>query len=131
MDLPLLRYAVMINGITWLVITKLDVLDELPEILVCTAYKVNGEEVTEIPSQAAGYGLLEPVYMTVPGWRTSTLGINRFDKLPAAARDYMALLERETGARIGMISTGPDREQTIMVEEFGRQIRHSRNCVAG
>ncbi|MGA3211786.1 MAG: adenylosuccinate synthase [Terriglobales bacterium] len=124
MDLPLLRYAVMVNGITWLVITKLDVLDELPEILVCTAYKVNGKEVTEIPSQAAGYGQLEPVYQTVPGWRTSTLGINRLDALPAAARDYMALLERETGARIGMISTGPDRDQTIMVGEFAREMQH-------
>jgi adenylosuccinate synthase len=118
MDLPLLRYAVMINGISWLVITKLDVLDELPEIAVCTAYKTGARKTIEVPSQAAGYEKLEPLYTKVPGWQTSTLGVTSYDKLPAKARKYLAFLEQETGARIGMISTGPDRDQTIFVDEF-------------
>jgi adenylosuccinate synthase len=123
MDLPLLRYAVMINGISWLVITKLDVLDELPEIEVCTAYRVGGMVSADIPPQAAEYDKLEPVYTTLPGWRTSTLGITSMDKLPATARQYLGFLERETGARIGMISTGPGREQTIFVDEFAAALK--------
>jgi adenylosuccinate synthase len=118
LDMPLLRYSVMINGISWLVITKLDVLDELAEISVCTGYNVNGKVTTDPPAQAIGYEKLEPVYTKLPGWQTSTLGITSFEKLPAKARQYLAFLERESGARIGMVSTGPGREQTIFVDEF-------------
>jgi adenylosuccinate synthase len=118
LDLPLLRYAVMINGISWLVVTKLDVLDEMPEISVCTSYKINGRKAESIPAQISGYESIEPVYHTVPGWKKSTLGITEYGKLPARAREYLAFLEKETGARIGMVSTGPDRDQTIFVEEF-------------
>jgi adenylosuccinate synthase len=123
LDLPLLRYSVMINGIAWLVITKLDVLDEHAEIGVCTAYKVNGKKTVEIPAQASGYDQLEPIYHKVPGWRSPTQGITRYEKLPAKAREYLAFLEKESGARIGMVSTGPDREQTIFVEEFQAQLK--------
>src|SRR5438552_688131 len=70
-DLPLLRYAVMINGISWLVVTKLDVLDELGEIPVCVGYKINGRKTEEIPAHASGYDNIEGVYKTLPGWRTS------------------------------------------------------------
>jgi adenylosuccinate synthase len=108
----------MINGISWLVITKLDVLDEMPEIQVCTAYRIDGKVCSEPPAQASGYARLEPVFTKIPAWNTSTLGITEFEKLPAAAREYLAFLERETGARIGMVSTGPGREQTIFVPEF-------------
>jgi adenylosuccinate synthase len=118
MDMPLLRYSVMINGISWLVITKLDVLDELKEIHVCTGYKVDGKVTTDPPAQASGYDKLEPVYTNLPGWQSSTLGITDFQKLPVKAREYLAFLEQESGARIGMISTGPGREQTIFVDEF-------------
>jgi adenylosuccinate synthase len=121
--LPLLRYAVMINGISWLVVTKLDVLDELAELPVCTGYKINGKATEEIPAQASGYDAIEPVYRTMPGWNTSTLGITQFDKLPQAAREYLAFVEKETGARIGMVSTGPDREQTIITDEFSAALR--------
>jgi adenylosuccinate synthase len=122
-DLPLLRYAVMINGISWLVVTKLDVLDELVELPICVAYKVDGEKTMEIPAQDSGYAKIEPIYEKMPGWRSSTEGIKERDKLPAAAREYLAFLERETGARIGMISTGPDRNQTIVVDEFAAELR--------
>ncbi len=118
MDLPLLRYSVLLNGIAWLVITKLDVLDELKEIPVCTGYKVRGKVTADVPSRACGYDELKCVYKTLPGWRTSTLGVTRFEKLPPKAQKYLRFLEAESGAKIGMVSTGPDREQTIFMDEF-------------
>src|SRR6266446_8543474 len=123
MDLPLLRYAVMINGIDWLVVTKLDVLDELAEIPVCVGYKINGKVTAEIPAHASGYDAIECVYHTMPGWKTSTQGITQMEKLPQAAREYLAFLEKESGARIGMVSTGPGREQTMFVESFITELK--------
>jgi adenylosuccinate synthase len=123
LDLPLLRYAGMINGISWLVVTKLDVLDELPEIPVCVGYKINGKSTAEIPAHASGYDAIECVYRKMPGWRTSTQGITQMEKLPQAAREYLSFLVKESGARIGMVSTGPGREQTILVDDFATQLR--------
>ncbi len=117
-DLPLLRYAVMINGVSWLVVTKLDVLDELAEIPVCVGYKINGKKTTEIPAHASGYDRIEALYETLPGWRKSTQGITSFEKLPPKAREYLEFLEKQTGARMGMISTGPERDQTMFVADF-------------
>jgi adenylosuccinate synthase len=122
-DLPLLRYAGMINGTSWLVVTKLDVLDELAEIPVCVAYKIDGKKTEEVPAQDSGFAKIHCVYRKLPGWRTSTQGITRLDKLPKAARAYLTFLEKESGARIGMVSTGPGREQTIFVPEFVAQLR--------
>jgi adenylosuccinate synthase len=122
LDLPLLRYAVMINGISWLVVTKLDVLDELAEIPICVGYKINGKKTDGIPAQADGYEKIECIYQKTPGWRTSTQGITNQAKLPKAAREYLSFVERESGARIGMISTGPDREQTMYVPGFLQQL---------
>jgi adenylosuccinate synthase len=121
-DLPLLRYAGMINGISWLVVTKLDVLDHLTEIPVCVGYKIDGKETSEVPAQACGYEAIECVYRKMPGWATSTQGTRTVEQLPKAAREYLTFIEKETGARVGMISTGPDREQTILVPEFVNQL---------
>ena len=118
LDLPLLRYAGMINGISWLVVTKLDVLDHLTEVPVCVGYKVDGKETDEVPAQACGYEKLECIYRNLEGWATPTGDIRTVEALPKAAREYMAFIEKETGARVGMISAGPDREQTILVPEF-------------
>ncbi len=118
LDLPLLRYAGMINGISWLVVTKLDVLDELAEIPVCVGYKINGKVTAEIPAHGSGFDGIECVYQSLPGWRTSTQGITELEKLPQAAREYLAFLEKESGARIGMVSTGPGREQTMFADSF-------------
>ena len=123
LDLPLLRYSGMINGIYWLVVTKLDVLDELAEIPVCVGYKVNGKETDEIPAHASGYDTIECVYRTMPGWRTSTQGITRVRKAAEGAREYLDFLEKESGARIGMVSTGPGREQTMFVDGFAAELR--------
>src|SRR5882724_10195009 len=122
LDLPLLRYAGMINGISWLVVTKLDVLDELAEIPVCVGYKINGKTTAEIPAHASGYDAIECVYRTMPGWRTSTQGITELGKLPKAAFEYLKVLETESGAQVGMVSTGPGREQTMLVDSFAAEL---------
>jgi adenylosuccinate synthase len=122
LDLPLLRYAGMINGISWLVVTKLDVLDELAEIPVCVGYKIDGKKTEEIPAQDSGYQKIECIYHKMPGWRTSSQGVTKLEKLPKAARAYLAFLEKESGARIGMVSTGPGREETIFLDEFAAKL---------
>jgi len=100
------------------VVTKLDVLDELAEIPVCVGYKIEGKKTEEIPAQDSGFGKIECLYRKMPGWQTSTEGTTTMQKLPKAARDYLSFLEKESGARIGMVSTGPGREQTIFAEDF-------------
>jgi adenylosuccinate synthase len=122
LDLPLLRYAGMINGTSWLVVTKLDVLDELAEIPVCVGYKIDGKKVEDIPAQDSGFGKIECIYQKLPGWRTSSVGTTQLEKLPKQAREYLTFLEKESATRIGMVSTGPGREQTIMVDEFAAQL---------
>ena len=122
LDLPLLRYSGMINGTSWLVVTKLDVLDELKEIPVCVGYKVNGKVTDEIPAEACGWERIECVYRTMPGWNTRTQGITELAKLPKAAREYLDFVEKESGGQIGMVSTGPGREETIFIDEFTRQL---------
>ena len=121
-DLPLLRYSNMINGTGWLVVTKLDVLDDLAEIPVCVAYKVGGKETLEIPAQASGYEKIEPIYVKLPGWRSETFGIANYDQLPAKAKRYLEFIEKETAAKVGIVSTGPDREQTIFVDAFSKAL---------
>jgi len=122
LDLPLLRYSNMINGTSWLVVTKLDVLDELAEIPVCVEYKINGKRSAEIPAQASGYQKIECIYEKMPGWQKSTEGITDWDKLPARARAYLSFIEKESGAKTGIVSTGPGREQTMYLEEFSAEL---------
>ncbi|HET9743223.1 MAG TPA: adenylosuccinate synthase [Terriglobales bacterium] len=122
-DLPLLRYARVINGIDWMVVTKLDVLDTLSEIPVCTGYKLKGKKFDRVPAEAANFEQVECVYESVPGWKKSTVGVREFSKLPGKAQDYMKYLEEKSGARVGMISTGPDRDQTIFMEEFAAELQ--------
>jgi adenylosuccinate synthase len=125
LDIPLLRYSNRVNGAEWLVITKLDVLDELAEIPVCVGYEIDGSprRVTDvIPADVLGLEQIKPRYATLKGWRESTEGITEFGKLPQAAREYLRFQERESGARIGMVSTGPDREQTIVLPEFAEAL---------
>jgi adenylosuccinate synthase len=117
-DLPLLRYSNMINGTGWLVVTKLDVLDELSKIPVCVGYKIDGKETEEIPAQDSGFKKIEPIYREFDGWQSSTEGIVDHDKLPAKAQEYLKFVQKESGAKIAMVSTGPDRDQTIWVDEF-------------
>ena len=124
-DLPLLRYSAMINGIEWLVVTKMDVLDHLAEIPVCVGYKINGKKTSEIPAQISGYEKIECIYEKRPGWQKPTSGIADYDKLPQKAKDYLEFIARETGSKIAMVSTGPDREQTMYVGDFVSSLPHT------
>lgn len=121
-DLPLLRYARTINGVNWWVVTKLDVLDELDEIPVCVGYKVRGKKTAEIPALATGFEHVESVYHKMPGWKKSTGGVTSFEKLPQKAQEYLQFLEKESGAKIGMVSTGPERNQTIFKPDFEAEL---------
>jgi len=118
LDIPLLRYSNQVNGAEWLVVTKLDVLDELAEIPICVGYEIGGRVTDEIPADVLGLEQIKPVYTKLKGWQSSTVGITEFDKLPQAAREYLRFQERESGAKIGMVSTGPDRDQTMRLPEF-------------
>ena len=118
LDLPLLRYSNMINGTEWLVVTKMDVMDALDEIPVCTGYKIDGKLTDVIPADMRGFDSIEPVYTKLKGWKESTEGITEWEKLPKLAQEYLKFLEKESNAKIGMVSTGPDREQTMALPEF-------------
>jgi adenylosuccinate synthase len=126
LDIPLLRYSNHVNSAEWLVITKLDVLDELDEIPICTGYEIGGKITDEIPADVEGLESIKPVYTKLKGWRQSTVGITEYEKLPQAARDYLAFQERESGAKVGMISTGPERNQTIVLPEFAAALDHMK-----
>lgn len=123
LDLPLLRYSNMINGTEWLVVTKMDVMDECVDIPVCTHYKINGQLTDTIPADMRGFDSIVPVYTTLKGWNASTEGITEFSKLPQLAQDYLHFLEQESGAKIGMVSTGPDRDQTMTLPDFSDLLR--------
>ncbi len=109
------RYAAEINGFTSVALTKLDVLDTLDEIKVCTAYQLDGQMLDSFPAVAQDLRRVEPVYETIPGWKTSTEGVSEMNDLPAAARAYVDFLSDQIGVSIGLVSTGPERAQTIIV----------------
>jgi adenylosuccinate synthase len=113
LDLVIARYARRINGVGSIALTKLDVLDQFDEIEVCMAYRLDGEQVRELPASLAALERAEPIYRTVRGWRESTVGALSFDQLPHRAQAYVELIEAEVGAPIELVSTGPRREETI------------------
>jgi adenylosuccinate synthase len=109
------RYAAEINGFDTVALTKLDILDALDEIKVCTGYRLRGKPCESFPAVSHDLREVEPVYETLPGWRTTTEGVTELDKLPAAARDYVEFISAQIGAPVGLVSTGPERSQTILV----------------
>ena len=113
-DVPLMRYTTAINGFDSLVVTKLDVLDAFDQIPVCVGYRCGQQVVSEMPPTVAEIEKIEAVYECVPGWASDTFGISSYDELPAKAKDYIAFLEHRAGVEIGCISTGPERNQTIV-----------------
>jgi adenylosuccinate synthase len=113
-DSVVVRYAKRINGLDALAITKLDVLDDLGEIRICTHYDCRGERIDEFPGEISILAECEPVYETLPGWKQSTAGTSRLADLPANARKYLDRLEDLSGTPIAMISTGPERHATIL-----------------
>ena len=113
-DAVAVRYAVRVNGFDTLAITKLDVLDELEAVPVCTGYRFEGETLEEMPSDASILEACEPVYEMLPGWKTATAGVRDWAMLPENARRYVERLAGLVGAEIGLVSTGPDRDQTVI-----------------
>ena len=111
------RYAVRINGLDCLAITKLDVLDEVEEIKVCVAYEMDGQEVKEFPSSSQEFARCRPIYETKPGWKTSTSHCRNLEDLPQAALDYLKFLAELMEVPIAIVSLGADRDQTIIVED--------------
>jgi adenylosuccinate synthase len=113
-DVPLLRYTAAVNGLDSLIVTKLDVLDELAEIPVCVGYKLRGEEITDMPATRRDMEAIEPVYEVLPGWLAPTRGVSDANQLPQKARDYLNFLEERAGVEVGAVSTGPERTETIV-----------------
>ncbi len=111
------RYAAEINGFTSVALTKLDVLDTLDEIKVCVGYKLDGKSLDSLPAVSQDLRRVEPVYATLPGWKSSTLGTTEMNALPKEARAYVDFLSDQIGTEIGLISTGPERTQTIIVHD--------------
>lgn len=109
------KYAARVNGLDGLVITKLDVLDELKEIKICTGYKIDGVEITDFPSSSYGLSKVEPVYESHEGWLSPTSGIKDFDKLPEKAKAYIKRMEELTGVKSFIVSVGAARKEAIIV----------------
>jgi adenylosuccinate synthase len=122
------RYAAEINGFTSVALTKLDVLDTLDEIKVCTGYKLNGKVCESLPAVSQDLRRVEPVYATLPGWKSSTLGMTEMSSLPENARRYVEFLSEQIGVEIGLVSTGPERSQTIILQDsaLGGWLRDSK-----
>ena len=113
-DAVAVRYAVRVNGIDSIALTKLDVLDGLDQIEICTAYKIGDRVVNEFPSDLNSCGPITPVYESWPGWTAPTKGAKDYAQLPAEAQRYIARLEEVSGVPVGLISTGSDRDETIV-----------------
>ena len=119
-DAVAVRYAARVNGLHALAVTKLDVLDGLEKLEICTAYRCGGETLTEMPSDLAQLAACEPIYETMPGWSQPTKGITDFAELPENAKRYIARLEEISGVPAAIISTGSDRDHTIIRDGFGQ-----------
>lgn len=115
LDAAALKRSIQINGVSGLCITKLDVLDGLEEIRLCVGYMLDGESVDILPRGSDAVGRCQPVYETFPGWSGTTFGVKRWEDLPANAQKYLRRVEAVVGTPIDMVSTGPDRDETILL----------------
>ena len=115
-DAAALRRSARINGLTGLCITKLDVLDGIQELQICTGYQLDGQMVDTLPIGADDVARCQPVYETLPGWSESTFGLSQWDQLPANARNYLKRLEQLCGVPVAIGSTGPERDETIVLD---------------
>ena len=118
LDVVVLRYAVRVNGLTDLAITKLDVLDEFSTIKICTAYRYKGQLIHEFPDTTSVLNQCEPEYIELPGWQQDISQVTTYKDLPANARNYLAKIEELTGVKQSLIAVGPGREQTIVNDQL-------------
>jgi len=109
------RRSIFNNSVSGLCVTKLDVLDELDTIRLCVGYRVNGVPVETPPVGAEGFARIEPIYEEIPGWKSSTFGVTRYERLPENARRYLKRIEEVSGVEVAIVSTGPDRDHTIVL----------------
>ena len=115
-DAALLKRSAQVNGLSGLCITKLDVLDGIAELKLCTGYQLDGEITDILPMGADDIARCTPIYESMPGWSQSTVGVTDYDKLPDAAKRYLTRIAEVTGVPIDMISTSPDRDHTILLK---------------
>ncbi|MDX1353468.1 MAG: adenylosuccinate synthetase, partial [Thiomicrorhabdus sp.] len=116
-DAVALRRSAQINGLTGMCLTKLDVMDQLAEIKICVSYDQDGKTLLLPPSSADEYETCTANYVTMPGWQTSTVGIESWDALPEEAKNYIRFLEKEVGIPVSILSTGPDRSETLVIDD--------------
>jgi adenylosuccinate synthase len=125
LDIVLLRRTNQLNSFSGLCITKLDVMDELPTVKICVSYRLNGGIINEMPTELAQLEACEPVYEEMPGWQQTSVGVEKFGDLPLNAQKYLLRIEELVGVPIDMISTGPDRSQTIVLKHpFEKNGKH-------
>lgn len=117
-DAALVKRAIQLNSVTGLCLTKLDVLDELSSVKICTGYRMGQQILETPPSHIKQLEACEPIYEELPGWQTSTQHIKEFSKLPGNAQNYLRRIEQIVGAPIAMVSVGPDREETILLQKI-------------
>ena len=116
-DGVLVRQTIKISGIDGIALTKLDVLDELDEIKICVAYEINGKKIDYLPAAVDDQLKVKPIYKIYDGWKSSTVGIKKFDELPKNAKIYIQDLEKFIETKISSISTSPEREDTILIQD--------------
>ncbi|SFV86702.1 Adenylosuccinate synthetase [hydrothermal vent metagenome] len=115
LDMVTLKRSFNLNAVTGICLTKLDVLDTLDSIKICIAYELNGKQITTPPYDAQGYADAKPIYIEMPGWKTSTIGTDSFDSLPQQAQDYIRKIEELSNLPVDILSTGPDRDETLIL----------------
>ena len=115
LDMVTLKRSFNLNAVTGICLTKLDVLDSLDSIKICTSYELSGEVVTTPPYDAQGYADAKPIYIEMPGWNTSTIGTSSFESLPIEAQNYIRKIEELSGLPVDILSTGPDRDETLIL----------------
>ena len=118
LDACVVKYAGKLSGTDFMAVTRLDILDDFDEIKMCTAYKLDGKIINEIPASLKILAQVEPVYETFAGWKSDISKIRRYDDLPANAKKYLERMSEVTGIKIGIVSVGPNREQTIVLENI-------------
>jgi adenylosuccinate synthase len=116
LDIPALNYSIMINGIKFIAITKLDVLDSFSDINICTGYKLGNEIIKTFPSELTVFEKIEPIYETFPGWQTDTSNIRELNNMPENCKNYLKAIETYLNVPIKVVSVGPEREQTFVIE---------------
>ena len=118
LDTAVVRYAARLNSMDYLAITRLDILDELPVLKICTGYTLDGKEIDYMPASLKQLGECEPIYEELPGWQTDISGIKKYEELPENARRYVERLSETAGVPLGIVSVGPDRGQTMILKKF-------------